>query len=57
MSDWNDHMLHHINVQLSAANMATYTELREALRQALYHAPLPEVAKILPVLVKAGGSL
>jgi hypothetical protein len=54
---FREHMLFHINVQLSTANMTTYTELREALAEALRKMPAVDIAPLLPVLNRAGGEL
>jgi hypothetical protein len=42
---------------IDTANLPTYTELREALAQALRQLPVREVATLLPVLQRAGGEL
>lgn len=37
--------------------MATYSELRDALAKALRHLPVAQMAPLLPVLQRAGGEL
>jgi hypothetical protein len=41
----------------AAKSMPTYTQLREALAEALRHVPVRELAPLLPILQRAGGKL